>query len=90
VSEKAVYAPGSAKARMAPFGEVIRLSFPVDKMTAFLKEHANDRGYVNLELTRRNEPGKFGDTHSLKLDTWQPKAKSDATGYAGDAEDLAF
>jgi hypothetical protein len=92
VSEKAkpVYVPGWATERQAPFGVVLRLRFPVDKMVAFLREHANAKGYVNVEVSRRREVSQDGDTHTMKLDTWEPKAKSDATGYAGDAEDLAF
>lgn len=73
-NEKAIYVPGSAKARQASFGEVIRLSFPVAKLVPFLQQHANEKGYVNVELTRRHEPGQFGDTHTMKLDTWKPDA----------------
>lgn len=86
-----IYVPkSSAKARQSPIGEVIRLSFKVDDLTAFARQHGNAKGYLNLEVARRKEPGAYGDTHSVKLDTWEPRAKSDATGYAGDAEEMPF
>lgn len=81
MSEKAIYVPkSSAKARQTPIGEVIRLSFKAEELAAFARQHANEKGYLNLEVTKRKEPGTYGDTHAVKLDTWQPKAKPDATG----------
>lgn len=86
-----IYVPKcSAKARQTPYGEKLNLSFKVEDLLAFAKQHANAKGYLNLTVSQRKEPGKFGDTHSVKLDTWEPKAKSDATGYAGDDEEMPF
>lgn len=85
-----IYVPKcSAKARQTPFGEALRLSFKAEDLIAFARQHANAKGYLNLDVTKRREPGTYGDTHSVKLDTWQPK-KSDATGYAGDDEATPF
>lgn len=94
--EKAIYVPGSARARQASFGEVIRLSFPVEKLIPFLQQHANAKGYVNVELTRRTEPSQFGDTHTMKLDTWQPDASKAKRQFVDDVaaavsdEDIPF
>lgn len=87
-----IYVPGSAKARQAPFGEVLRVSFPVQKMVTFLQSHANAKGYVNIEVVRRETVGQFGDTHSMKLDTWEPQARPDATGDSRplSAEEIPF
>ncbi len=73
MSEKAIYVPkSSAKARQTPIGEVLRLSFKVDELVNFVREHVNEKGYVNFEVSKRREPSGYGDTHSVKLDTWQP------------------
>lgn len=89
-NEKAIYVPkSSAKARTTPIGEVIKLGFKVDELVNFVREHVNEKGYVNFEVTKRREVGAYGDTHAVKLDNWQPKAKSDATGYADD-ESIPF
>lgn len=69
-----VYVPGSsAKARDTQFGEVIKLSFKYEDLGAFAKKYKNAKGYVNLEVAPRKTPGKYGDTHSVKLDNWEPK-----------------
>jgi hypothetical protein len=69
-----IYVPGSsAKAKSTQFGEVIKLSFKIEDLGPFAKQHKNAKGYLNLEISPRKAPGKFGDTHSVKLDTWEPK-----------------
>ena len=80
----AIYVPkSSAKARQTPYGEKISLSFKVEELVAFATAHANAKGYLNLTLSARKEVGQWGDTHSLKLDTWTPtpRPQSDATGF---------
>ena len=53
-------------------GSVINLGFKAEEMIAFCREHANQGGYINLIIAERREVGKYGDTHSVCLDTWQP------------------
>ena len=36
-----------------------------------IKAHTNERGYLNLNISKRNEVGQYGDTHSISLDTWK-------------------
>lgn len=60
----------SAKERSGEWGEKLLIGVKAEDLIAFAREHANERGYVNLVVTRRKEPGKFGDTHSVYLDTW--------------------
>lgn len=36
----------------------------------------NERGYVNLIVSKRKEPSKYGSTHSVYVDTFEP-TKSD-------------
>ncbi len=67
-----IYAPISAKERNGNFGPILKLSFQADNMIAFIQEHRNAKGYVNLEVTQRKSEGKYGESHNVKLDTWQP------------------
>ncbi len=72
-----VYVPGTiAKERSTQYGSIIGLSFNVDKLVAFAKEHCNSKGYLNIDLTPRKEVGQFGDTHSLSLNTFEPKSNT--------------
>jgi hypothetical protein len=96
MNEKKIYVPkSSAKARQTPIGEVIRLSFKVDDLVAFVQQHVNEKGYINFEVQKRREVGTYGDTHALTLDTWQPKSGgkaqfADDVAAALDADDLRF
>ena len=68
-----IYLPGSSvKERQAPFGAVFKIGLNVDKAIEFLKANKNDRGYINFEMIPRKTPSDKGETHSLRLDTWQP------------------
>lgn len=57
----------------------IRVGVKVEDLIAFAKQHGNDRGYLNLEIKERREVGQYGDTHSVTLDTFDPKAKSESS-----------
>lgn len=72
--EQKIYVPkASAKEVTFKSGKTIfKLSFHAETVAAFLKQHANEKGYVNFGVSKRNEVGKFGDTHAIWLDTWQP------------------
>ena len=72
------YAPGQAKERQTPFGPVVRWGVKVDDLVAFVKQHVNDRGYINLEIIPRKEQGRFGETHSVILDDFQPQTGAGA------------
>ena len=48
------------------------VSISKDKAIAFINEHANEKGYVNLDLLR----GKSGQPY-LKLNTFTPKPKAE-------------
>ncbi len=84
-----VYLKCSAKARDTRYGQIVNIGVKADDLIAFATQHKNARGYVNLTLSQRREPGQYGDTHSVTLDTYEPKAKSDATGFADDMEAAA-
>lgn len=69
------YVPkSSARARETKIGQVINLSFEATELGKFVRAHKNQKGYINLSLIPRKEQGKFGETHSIVLDTFEPKA----------------
>ena len=64
------YAPGQAKERQTPFGPVVRWGVKVDDLIAFAQQHKNERGYINMDIIPRKEPGRYGETHSVVLDDY--------------------
>lgn len=79
-NEQKVYVPKSS-AREITFQQsgktIIKLGFHVETMIDFLKQHANEKGYINLGISKRREPSEQGSTHCVWLDTWQPKPTSE-------------
>lgn len=80
-----IYAPINVKARDGRFGQEFRISFNVEKMLAFIQQHKTPRGYVNLHMSQRRSTGRFGETHSVTLDTWEPnQSRQDADPVSGE------
>jgi hypothetical protein len=78
----------SAKEKtFASGGSILNLGIKVADLLEFAQRHANERGYLNLCVQSRRELGKFGDTHSVTLDTWVAKPK---TGPAHDLPEIPF
>lgn len=61
------------KAKQSKYG--IKLSGKAEDVIAQIKEHTNAKGYFNWEINQRKEVGKYGDTHAVTVDTWQPENK---------------
>jgi hypothetical protein len=78
MSEPKIYLKSSAKRVTTQYGELLRVGFKADDMIAFCREHANERGYVNLNISERREESKFGDTHSVSLDAWKKSSGQSA------------
>ncbi len=72
-----IYAPVSAKQiTFQQSGKtIIKLGINVDKFIAFLNQHKNAKGYVNLGISARKEVSQYGETHTVWLDTWQPNGE---------------
>jgi hypothetical protein len=72
-----VYVPGIDIKRVSftNGGHKLRVGVNVAKLVAFLNEHVNDKGFVNLEILERRETSQYGETHYAALDTWKPKDK---------------
>ncbi len=58
----------SCKAVKGQFGEFFNISLNLEK----LAQYQNEKGYVNLTMSKRQEVGQYGETHSFKLNDWKP------------------
>ena len=72
------YVKGSAKLRQTNYGPILKVSLKADDLIAFAKQHANQRGYLNLDIVERKEVGQYGDTHSIVLDDFVPQTGAGA------------
>lgn len=58
----------SCKAINGQYGEFFNMSFNIEK----LSQYANEKGYVNVTMSKRKEPGQYWDTHYFTLNDWKP------------------
>lgn len=72
----------------------IRFSGKTEDVIEQLREHTNDKGYFNLEIKKRREPGKYGETHYIEVSEWKPEQKEEKKApevkQANDSLDLPF
>ena len=59
----------SCKAINGQFGEFFNISFNLEK----LQQYANEKGYVNMTMSKRREVGQYGDTHYFTLNEYNPE-----------------
>ena len=59
----------SCKAINGQFGEFFNISFNLEK----LQQYANEKGYVNLTMSKRREVGQYWDTHYFTLNEYNPE-----------------
>tara|TARA_R110000824_G_scaffold162894_1_gene338655 strand:- start:20 stop:307 length:288 start_codon:yes stop_codon:yes gene_type:complete len=73
-------------------GTVINLGVRAEELIAFAHQHGNQRGYVNLTISKRREVGQYGQTHSVYLDTYEPKTDAPKQPAAADDDEelIAF
>lgn len=84
-----IYVPrSSAKARQTQYGEFLSLGFNVEELIKFAQAHKNERGYLNLTVSKRKQPSDRGETHSVFLDDYVPGDRREAPAVpAQDAAD---
>ena len=61
------YIGGSAKVVSTQFGEIINLSLKLEDMQKIV----NEKGYMNISVMKRKEPGQYGDTHYVVENDYQ-------------------
>lgn len=84
MNEPKVYMPGASMKRVEfpGGGAKLAVGLNVEKVVAFLNEHRNERGYVNIDIVRRKEPDQYGNTHYAVLNAWKPKQQAAPGGEA--------
>lgn len=40
-----------------------------------MQANLNEKGYINLNLNERKEIGKYGETHSMTVNTWKSQSQ---------------
>lgn len=91
MSEK-IYCGNGKKIEFANGGHIIKLSLREEDLSKMLM-HINEKGWVNVNVCRRREPGKTGMTHYLEVDQWKPdvsKKKEPVDPNLATADDLDF
>jgi hypothetical protein len=76
--EQKAYAPISAReiTFQSSGKTILKMGINVAKLKAWLDEHVNEKGYVNLGISSRKEVSQYGETHTVWLDTWKPDGRS--------------
>jgi len=78
------------KVKETKFGEVVSVSINAKTLIEELNKHTNAKGYVNIDLLRRKEADKNGNTHYAVLNEWQPKPQQDISPSQEESSDLPF
>ena len=66
----------SCKAITGQYGEFFNMSFNLEK----LEQYANEKGYVNMTMSKRREPWQYGDTHYFTLNDWKLEGEGSEGG----------
>ncbi len=69
------YIGGSAKTVSTQYGEILNLSLKL----ADMQDIVNEKGYVNMTVLKRKEPGQYGDTHYVVENDYQKNRDSSAS-----------
>jgi len=64
----------SCKAINWQFWEFFNISFNIEKLT----KYANEKGYVNVVMSKRKEAGQYWETHYFTLNEWNPEANQNS------------
>lgn len=80
----------SIKAKRSKYG--VKLTGKAEDIIKEIQEHTNSKGYINLELKERRTEGKYGETHSVTVDTWEPKSphENNSAPAKESTDDLPF
>lgn len=70
---------GGGKAIQTQYGELIKISFNAQDLQ-LMQSMLNEKGWVNLNCNRRQQPSQYGQTHSLVIDEWQPQQQAQPQG----------
>ena len=64
---------GSGKMVETEYGKLVNVSVCLDQIPAeFTNTDKQGRKWANLVLAKRKETSEYGETHSLRVNTWRP------------------
>lgn len=67
---------GNGKQKDFDWGSVVSMNLDLDDLIKQFGEHGfydgNGKRKIRVTLAKKREPGQYGDTHYLTLDTWHP------------------
>lgn len=69
----------SIKVKQGKFG--LKVSGKVDDIIAELKANQNEKGYINLDFNPRKQIGKYGESHNVTVDYWEPNQTPSIGGH---------
>jgi len=55
----------------------LKVSINYNKFMQEAQQNLNQNGYINLDINKRKQKGKFGETHYTTLNTWTPEKKQE-------------
>lgn len=73
--EQKIYVP-KCSAKQVTFrngNSILKLGLHAETVAEWLREHANEKGWVNIGISSRKQPSQYGETHTVWLDTWKPQ-----------------
>lgn len=75
------------KEKTLKYGPITELSFKVEEFTQWMKEHVNDKGYVNVTILKSKDGKPYA-----KLNDWKPDNKPEGKPEENfsDEPDLPF
>lgn len=75
------------KEKELKYGPVTELSFNVDKFTAWIEKHCNEKGYVNVTIAKSKDGKPYA-----KLNDWKPDNKPEEVNKnnVDDSDNLPF
>jgi hypothetical protein len=69
--EKKIYVGSGKEITFSSGGTMLKVSLSRENLDV-LYNNLSDKGYVAICVAKRRENDKFGNTHSVTLDTWKP------------------
>ena len=68
---------GGGTAINTQYGELLKISFNAQDLQ-LMQSMLNEKGWINLNCNRRQQPSQYGQTHSIVIDEWKPQQQAPA------------
>lgn len=87
---------GSAKEKtFQDGGSILEVSLTLDGMAEYFKAYgftaSSGKKIIKLKIGRRREVGKYGETHTVEVDTWKPEqTRQSVPTVKQDQDDIPF